>query len=69
MTEANIVPVPEYKTACGGKLKDPTNYPSVTYRGERVYFCTRACLRAFEQNPDAFMSSEIEHPIYEEDET
>lgn len=54
---------PVYYTACGGKLKDPTNYPSAEYRGERVYFCTRACLRAFEQNPDAFMAGEVEHPL------
>jgi len=61
-------PDSEAKTACGGKLKDPSKYPSADYRGERVYFCTRACLRAFERNPDAFMSGEIEHPIHEEDE-
>lgn len=66
MTETTIAPVPEYKTVCGGKLKDPTNYPSATYRGERVYFCTRACLRVFEQNPDAFMAGEVEHPLEED---
>jgi YHS domain-containing protein len=27
-----------------------------------VYFCTRACLRAFESDPDRFMAGEIEHP-------
>ena len=32
------------------------------YRGERIYFCTRACLRAFERDPDPFMAGEIEHP-------
>ena len=69
MTQTTITPPREYETACGGKLKDPTKYPSADYRGERVYFCTRACLRAFEQSPDAFMSGEIEHPIHEEDET
>ena len=51
------------KTACGGKLKDPTNYPSAMYKGERVYFCTCTCLRVFEQDPDAFMTGEVEHPI------
>ncbi|MBI5839808.1 MAG: hypothetical protein HZB19_06875 [Chloroflexi bacterium] len=62
MTEAAATPLPEYKTACGGKLTAPTNYPSAMYRGERVYFCTRACLRVFEQDPDLFMTGEIEHP-------
>ncbi|MBI4760227.1 MAG: YHS domain-containing protein [Chloroflexota bacterium] len=55
-------PEPEYKTACGGKLKDPANYPSAEYRGERVYFCTQACLEAFLLNPEPFMAGEIEHP-------
>lgn len=55
------------KTACGGKLKDFTNYPSAMYRGERVYFCTLACLRAFERDPDPFMAGKIEHPIDEEE--
>lgn len=56
----------EPKTACGGKLKDPSNYPSAEYRGERVYFCTRACRRVFEQNSEAFMAGEVEHPLEEE---
>ncbi len=68
MTQSTTAaPLPEYKTACGGKLKDPTNYPSAMYRGERIYFCTRACLRAFEGDPDPFMAGEIEHPIHEEE--
>ena len=53
----------EHKTACGGTLKEPTQYPSAMYRGERVYFCTRDCLRVFEQDPDLFMAGEIEHPM------
>jgi YHS domain-containing protein len=56
----------EYETACGGKLKDPANYPSAMYQGERAYFCTRACLRVFEQTPDAFIAGEVEHPIDED---
>lgn len=51
------------KTACGGKLKDVASYPHASFQGRRVYFCTRACLRAFEQDPDAFMAGEIEHPL------
>lgn len=50
------------KTACGGNLKDKTNFPGAIYRGARVYFCTQACLRVFEQKPDPFMAGEIEHP-------
>ena len=55
------------KTACGGKLKDTTGYPTAMYRGEQVYFCKLACLRAFEQDPDPFMAGEVEHPIRESD--
>ena len=55
-------PQPEFITACGGKLKDPTKYPSAEYRGEWVYFCTQACFEAFLSNPDPFMAGEIEHP-------
>ena len=55
-------PQREFIIACGGKLKDPTKYPSIEYRGERVYFCTQACLDAFQLNPDPFMAGEIEHP-------
>lgn len=54
--------VKEAITACGGRIKDPSRYPSALYRGERVYFCRRACLRAFEADPDLFMAGEIEHP-------
>lgn len=51
------------KTACRGLLDHPENFPSEMYGGERVYFCTKACLQVFEQNPDPFMVGEIEHPI------
>ena len=50
------------KSACGGTLTDPGAYPSANYHGNRVYFCTRACLRTFEENPDGFMNGEVEHP-------
>lgn len=50
-------------TACGGKLKDPANYPSAIHHGKQIYFCTHACLRAFEQDPDPFMAGEVEHPL------
>lgn len=51
------------KTACGGKLKSTDGFPSATYRGEQIYFCSHACLRAFKQSPDDFMAGKIEHPL------
>jgi YHS domain-containing protein len=53
------------KTACGGEVDNPGEFPSTIYRGEQVYFCMRACLRVFQQDPDAFMAGEIEHPSVE----
>ena len=55
------------KSVCGGILTEPEKYPSVIFNGERLYFCTRACLRVFEENPRAFLDGEVEHPL-EEDE-
>lgn len=54
--------IPIARTACGGKLKDTTRYPWAIYRGEQVYFCTHACLRAFEESPDPFMVGDVEYP-------
>lgn len=51
------------QTACGGTISNPENVPSAVYRGERVYFCLLACLKAFEESPDLFMAGEIEHPV------
>ena len=53
---------PNPETACGSEIRDASQYPSAMYRGEVVYFCTQACLRAFELDPDPFMAGEIEHP-------
>lgn len=50
------------QTACGGKIKDTSKYPSADYRGEQIYFCTQACLDMFLLNPDPFMAGEVEHP-------
>jgi len=63
MTEdtENLVPT----TACGSEIKATQEYPSASYRGEIVYFCTRACLKAFRLDPDPFMAGEIEHPSEE----
>ena len=66
MTENTLASPPEYMTVCGGKFKDPTSYPNAKYRGETIYFCTRACLRAFEQSPDAFMAGDVDHPVEED---
>lgn len=49
-------------TACGGIIKNPDRFPSAMYKGKNIYFCTQACLKAFEAAPDAFMKGEIEHP-------
>lgn len=53
---------PPVFAACGGILDHPQRYPSALYRGKQVYFCTKACLKAFQQDPDRFMAGEIEHP-------
>ena len=58
---------PEAVTACGGKISGPDRYPSALYRGRRVYFCIRACLRTFRSDPDRFMAGEIPHPVDEDD--
>ncbi len=50
-------------TACGGKIDDPNQYPRALFRGQWVYFCTKACLRAFEGDPEGFMAGEVEHPL------
>ena len=51
------------KTACGVTLENTGGFPSATYGGERIYFCTQACLRVFEQNPDEFTAGKIEHQL------
>jgi Cu+-exporting ATPase len=51
------------KTVCGGKIKVPENYPSAIYKGEQIYFCTRACLRVFNQDPEPFIAGDVEHPL------
>lgn len=66
MAEVPIAYANEAVAVCGGKINDPNRYPSAIFRGERVYFCTQACLRTFESDPERFMSGEIEHPLDEE---
>ena len=60
--DVTIQPNKVSRIACGGKLKDARDFPSALYGGERIYFCSQACLRVFEQQPDSFMTGEIEHP-------
>ncbi len=48
-------------------MQDPSEYPSAMYKGERVYFCNKACIKTFLQASEAFMAGEVEHPL--EDET
>jgi YHS domain-containing protein len=57
---------PVTKSVCGGVLAEPEKYPSVIFKDERLYFCARACLRVFQQNPQAFLDGEVEHPLEED---
>ena len=66
MSNIPASPGNEAITACGDKMHNTNQYPTSLSHGERVYFCTRACLRAFEADPDRFMAGEIEHPMEEE---
>jgi YHS domain-containing protein len=61
--QSTLPPQPKYKTACGGEIMNISSYPSAEYHGERVFFCTEACLAAFLKAPDPFMSGEVEHPL------
>ena len=53
---------PILKNVCGSEIRDQDQYPNARYRGEVVYFCTVACLRAFQGDPHRFIAGEIEHP-------
>jgi YHS domain-containing protein len=61
--QTSLPPKTEFKTACGGTIKDPSQYPASDYEGKRVYFCTQACLEVFRLAPGPFMDGEIEHPL------
>ena len=64
--QTNPLPQPEIKTVCGGKIQDASKFPDAEYRCEKIYFCTKACLKAFLANSDAFMAGEVEHPLDDE---
>jgi YHS domain-containing protein len=54
-------------SVCGERLNYPPRYPCAFYRGQRVYFCKKSCLKAFEQDRDRFMAGEISHPTDEDE--
>ncbi len=56
--EGDAIPV-----ACGGVIKFSEDTPWAVYRGAVVAFCTPACKREFEKDPDPFMAGEILHPV------
>lgn len=58
----NNIKIAIIETACGGKIKDISKYPKATYKDQTIYFCTEACLQAFNTDPDGFMAGEVEHP-------
>ena len=62
MSQPAVLPEQELLTVCGGKMEIPSGFPSAIFHGKRVYFCTLACLSAFEADPERFMAGEIEHP-------
>jgi YHS domain-containing protein len=66
MKQPELNPPDEILTVCGGRIDNPEKYPSALYKGRRVFFCTRACLRVFESDPDRFMAGEMEHPAEDE---
>jgi len=53
----------ENPTACGGNLTEAGSHPYAIYYGKRIYFCSEACKRAFDKDPDEFMAGKIPHPI------
>jgi YHS domain-containing protein len=52
----------ELQTVCGGKMDEPEKFPHSSFHGKKVFFCTHACLQAFESDPEGFMAGEIAHP-------
>ena len=51
----------EADTVCGGRIEDPNQYPSALYHGERVYFCTRACLRNSLIRQKGVLDAHVDH--------
>jgi YHS domain-containing protein len=38
-------------TACRGTILYENGTPSAIFRGRRVYFCMKSCLKAFQEDP------------------
>ncbi len=60
MIEQNAIPVQSFHTACGEVITNPDDYPSAIHNGKRVYFCTAACLEAFQTDPKHCMADTLE---------
>ena len=58
----------DLKTACGGTLREAGDHPSVEVRGQRIYFCRKACYRVYLTDPERFMAGAIPHPLEEDEE-
>lgn len=45
-------------TVCGrGIPGDPAYYPRALHQGQVLYFCTQACLDAFQSDPQRFLEA------------
>ena len=58
----------DLKTACGGTLREVGDHPSVEVRGQRIYFCRKACHRVYLTDPERFLAGAIPHPLEEDEE-
>jgi len=65
-TQTNLPAELEFKSACGGKIKDTSKYPSAEYQGTRAYFYTQARREPILLDPDPCMAGEVEHSPDEE---
>ncbi len=53
----------DVKVACGGVMQFRADTPWAIYRDAVVAFCTPACKREFEKDPEPFMAGKILHPV------
>ncbi len=52
---------PSFETLCRRLITgDPVYHPQAEYRGQTIYFCTEACLHAFQDDPERFL--EVHRP-------
>ena len=52
---------PDFHSACGDRLADAYRYPRIMYKGREVLFCTIACLKQYQKDPESFMRGEVVH--------